>query len=595
MREENVWISLFSFISYRDQSADERIPVRLLELVRKYPYTHGLPSPSVDLRLFPRPPSTTVLTDALYVRVEYELTSEVGVSKSKTDPSAFLADALSAKVLEGECVGLWNKITREASKTGSEAPLSSVFTNETIQLLSLVADKCKDDVKSPTFSLVSLPDYKRSLENPAPPAKSVAEPATTATPLSPINIGSDWEQFSTSGFLNANTSIPPLAYTLLDTDIERTVPPDQPAPISRKSSKLTARRKSYEIPHSVVIASSSGESSPEPIEKPPSSEPQKIVKISNPEITQLDESFFDFWSDALLDPISSDWPAFVVCKFKSTLVPELTFGPESERTLKWLVLEQVCVKRLPPTPLPQSLPAEAAPRTSSSSVPQTPSGKRRFNFWSVSRTPSSSSTGSHKAKKAPKTPKVGEMGELVEEGESRKKVKDSKKRRSLDLSGRKKVEKVEEKPTADPVPDTEDDKAKFIASAGVAATGAFIAGAVSATADVQDTDGEQLVGGEHRLDAAFQEGPALQDDTFAVEQPVIVEQTAQDEAFVSRVGVALPSVAEESINEGQGVEEVVEPRQEVINDELQPTFVSSGMKSFYSLSLGQANECIMHR
>ena len=497
------------------------------------------------------------------------------MSKSKTDPSVFLADALSTKVLEGECVGLWNKITRAASKTGTEAPLSSVFANETIQLLSLVADKCKDDVKSPTFSLVSLPDYRRSLENPAPPSRSVGEPATAASPLSPINIGSDWEQFSTSGFLNDNTTILPLASTLLDTDIEKTVPPDQPTSISRKSSKLI-RRKSYETRRSVAIAGSYGESSPEPIEKLPSSEPQKIVKISNPEITQLDESFFDFWSDALLDPISSDWPAFVVCKFKSTLVPELTFGSESERTLKWLVLE-VCVKPLPPTPFPQ---AEAAPRTSSSSVPPTPSGKRRFNFWSLSRTPSSSSTGSHKAKKAPKTPKVGEMGELVEEGESRKdikKVKDSKKRRSLDLSGRKKA--------ADPVPDTEDDKAKF-APAGVAATGAIIAGAVSATADVPDTDGEQLVGGERRLVAASQEGPTLQDDTFAVEQPAIVEQTAQDEVFVSHFGVALPPVAEESVDEGQGIEEVVEPGPEAIDDELQPTLVLSGMNFLYSLALG---------
>jgi hypothetical protein len=160
------------------------------------------------------------------------------------------------------------------------------------------------------------------------------------------------------------------------------------------------------------------------------------------------------------------------------------------------------------------------------------------------------------------------MGELVEEGESRKDIKKVK-RRSLDLSGRKKV--------ADPVPDTEDDKAKYIAPAGVAATGAIIAGAVSATADVPDTDGEQLV-------AAFQEGPTVQDDTFGAEQPVIVEQMAQDEVFVSRVGVALPPVAEESVDEG--IEEVVEPGPEVIDDELQPTLVLSGMNSYYSLALG---------
>jgi hypothetical protein len=29
---------------------------------------------------------------------------------------------------------------------------------------------------------------------------------------------------------------------------------------------------------------------------------------------QLDEAFVDFWSDAVLDPISASWPTFVVCK-----------------------------------------------------------------------------------------------------------------------------------------------------------------------------------------------------------------------------------------------------------------------------------------
>jgi hypothetical protein len=58
----------------------------------------------------------------------------------------------------------------------------------------------------------------------------------------------------------------------------------------------------------------------------------------------LDEAFVDFWTDTLLDPITPDWPPFVVCKLKHALVPDLTFGIGEEatkNTLKWLSLEQV--------------------------------------------------------------------------------------------------------------------------------------------------------------------------------------------------------------------------------------------------------------
>ncbi|KAF8809977.1 hypothetical protein BYT27DRAFT_7050309, partial [Phlegmacium glaucopus] len=74
-------------------------------------------------------------------------------------------------------------------------------------------------------------------------------------------------------------------------------------------------------------------------------------------IIQLDEAFVDFWSDSLLDPISADWPTFIICKFKSSLVPELTFGVTEEgqkqKTIQWLVLEQVyTIRALPVPPIP---------------------------------------------------------------------------------------------------------------------------------------------------------------------------------------------------------------------------------------------------
>ena len=54
-------------------------------------------------------------------------------------------------------------------------------------------------------------------------------------------------------------------------------------------------------------------------------EQKNIIKTSQPQGFQPDDAFIDFWSDSLLDPISADWPTLIICKFKSPLVPELTF------------------------------------------------------------------------------------------------------------------------------------------------------------------------------------------------------------------------------------------------------------------------------
>ena len=54
-------------------------------------------------------------------------------------------------------------------------------------------------------------------------------------------------------------------------------------------------------------------------------EQKNIIKTSQPRGFQPDNAFIDFLSDSLLDPISADWPTLIICKFKSPLVPELTF------------------------------------------------------------------------------------------------------------------------------------------------------------------------------------------------------------------------------------------------------------------------------
>lgn len=142
------------------------------------------------------------------------------------------------------------------------------------------------------------------------------------------------------------------------------------------------------------------------------------------QVVQLDESFIDFWSDALLDPVSSDWPSFVVCKLNSNVVPDLKYGPveegRPEKTLQWLVVEQQITVKRPPVsasvPAPEET-VEAPPERPSS--PQSIS-KKRFSFWSSSRSISSNSITSTKSKKKDvlKGQRVGEMGEVVEEGET---------------------------------------------------------------------------------------------------------------------------------------------------------------------------------
>jgi hypothetical protein len=382
------------------------MPIRLLELIHKYPYNHDLPSPTTDLSLLPHPPFTTRLHDALFVRIEIELPYGKRKPSSKLHPLSLLADAFSTKV-EGEYADLWAKITT-ASKDGDSSFPTNIFTDDTVNFLSFVPDEPSGhEVKSPTFDLTSSVSPNNDADKSAafvPGHRKSASELTPMSPLSPISnsIGSDWAQFSSSGFLEINPIIIPLASTLLDTDIEKTTPPEAVTPLSRKSSKRSkaaspsSPRKSFDLHRP-----NSPEAKLEGIE-----EQKSIIKASQPRVIQLDEAFIDFWSDSLLDPISADWPTFIICKFKPSLVPELTFGVA--QTIQWLLLEQVYTIRSPPI-------APIVVVRPKSPVSPSPSLKNRFSFWSVSRTASSSSAISQKGKKKDQELKVGEMGEVLEE------------------------------------------------------------------------------------------------------------------------------------------------------------------------------------
>ena len=389
------------------------MPIRLLELIRNYPYNQGLSSPTTDLTLLPHPPFTTRVHDALFVRIEIELPYGKRQPNSKLHPLSLLTNAFSTKV-EGEYADLWAKITT-ASKNGDSSFLINIFADDTISFLSSVPD-AGHEVKSPTFDLAS----SASPDSPHKPLCSVdADKSATIVPghpksaaefspmfpPSPISngIGSDWAQFSASGFLEVNPSIVPLASTLLDTDIEKTTPPEAVTPLSRKSSKRSkAASPSSPRKSSELHRSTSPETRLEGIE-----EQKDIIKASQLRIIQLDEAFIDFWTDSLLDPISANWPTFIICKFKPSLVHELTVG---DKTIQWLLLEQVYTIRSPPV-----APIVVVRQRPSSPISPSPSLKNRFSFWSVSRTASTSSGTSQKGKKKDQELRVGEMGELLEE------------------------------------------------------------------------------------------------------------------------------------------------------------------------------------
>ncbi|KAF6756240.1 hypothetical protein DFP72DRAFT_295790 [Ephemerocybe angulata] len=405
------------FARIRDEAVNNRMPTRLVDLVRKYPY--GVVSPTDDQRLLPRPMFTTRVHDALLVRVETELLSEAARPKTRIHPLRLIAEALSNPSVEGDLSSLWTKVVEASKAEGTGIPLSRIFSDDTIRFLSLVpAGEGSDDSTSPAFSLLPLspssPSAKRlsfSLSEFTDEIKRTgstqSKAPTSASPLSPIS--ADWSLFSASGF-GASPTLTPLSSTLFASDIERTSPP------SRKPSRhgKEASSASSSAPRKSVEFVSAPRKASIPEETP---EPTTVSRVALLQVVPLDEAFIDFWHDALLDPISAAWPAFVVCKVKAGLVPELKYAKEGgEGTVKWVVLEQTySVKAPPPPPVPATEASSAEPQAERPSSPHS-LGKKRFSFWTSSRSNSTTSIGSSRNRKErERGQRVNEMGEVISE------------------------------------------------------------------------------------------------------------------------------------------------------------------------------------
>ncbi|KAH9856231.1 hypothetical protein C2E23DRAFT_882337 [Lenzites betulinus] len=446
------------FLAYiRDEAARKKIPLRLSELVKGYPYHSRTTSTSsaissvatTDVDLLPRPRISTRQYDALYVRIDTTVNGKP--TKQKQHPLRLISDALKSEVeLEDtKFQSVWEALKKNALANDEPEPIlthvdgypsvSRIFADETIRLLSLIPAESSNAAPSVPTIRVPRPPAKRASSiksnksakakangNGKAPTNGSATTRATTTPTSPTAPGSpkDWMDFSSSGF--GDTSLgKDFAKTLLDKDVEVTVPPPT---VERKSS----RKRKASPGRSRGSSFATTEPEPQTRAPVPPSPLQPKSKSTAVSVFKLDEAFIDFWSDALLDPISSDWPNFVVAQLKAFPGLEADGKP-----IGWLVLEQRFVAPRPPPPATAE--SEAAipppPKRASSPRPSMRSelssrrsstlaaAKKRLTFFSSSQTLgglSSKAESKGPARKKAKPARIGEMGEILPEVEDEK-------------------------------------------------------------------------------------------------------------------------------------------------------------------------------
>jgi hypothetical protein len=334
------------------------------------------------------------------VRVETLLSESA--SKPKSSPVHLLLDAFNTSS-EGDVsghVGLWNALKTAATETASKSSESStqegpqfgrVFVDETIQLLASMSPD--SIVMSPVLEIAS-PVPRRSSPFSKILDRGKDKAANGNGQLSPTSpVVSDWAQFSSSGF-GETSAATPLAATLLDDkDLEIT----EPTPKSgRKWGRSRSRQRSADSPRDTSAK-----------------EPAIIsTKLASVHVTQVDEAFIDFWSDAITDPITENWPSFVICGLK----PLPTAAAEAE-AVNWLIVEQTYVRQQraqPRTASPERR-GRTSPRPSfRSDISGTfAATRKRLSFFSGGS--KTSLTG--KKSVFVKSPKVGELGEILPEEE----------------------------------------------------------------------------------------------------------------------------------------------------------------------------------
>ena len=424
----------------RDEDTKRPLPRRLQELVAQYPYTTSH-DPTAD-GLLTRPRFSTRRYNALFLRIEAVYTDNAQTESSRS-PVGIFTDALKSepKTDSGGHGYLWGQVKAAATSDSDDRPLPAILSDDTINLLSLVSTDPKEQVLlgiGPASTIVTplspvtetiLPAPANGNGVPAPVRKLKLPPSTPQSPK-------DWAEFSSAGFGEVTIS-KNFASTLLDKDLEVTEPP-----VERKLSKRKQNRSTVSTRTSVELPA------PEPTTETEEPEGPKLI-LDATEIVQLDEAFIEFWRDAIVDPISSDWPMFVVAELKHPLTPHPTSTSSEDDSggpINWIIIEE---KFKWPAPPPTPVISPEVPTTSGGLKPAAPPLKRtssprpsfgdkkaslsatfkRFTLFGGSRddlvddahvTESGSgrrdsSSGKKKRVGATKSPIIGELGEVLSE------------------------------------------------------------------------------------------------------------------------------------------------------------------------------------
>lgn len=400
----------------------------------------------VEEDLLPHPRFSTRSCSVLFVRIEVLLSESA--PQPKPSPVRLLLDAfkLSSEGETFEHVELWNSLKTAANEVASTSSVTGaqdgpqfgrVFVDETIHLLASTSRNASSPIMSPTIEVAS-PVPRRSSPFSKILDRSKDKPAfgngngnSSTSPVSSVSspIINDWAQFSTSGF-GETSAATPLAATLLDTDkdLETTEPLASP-----KSAKKWGMSRS-------------GQRSADSPYETSAKEPAVLsTKLASVHMAQVDEAFIDFWSDAIADPITANWPSFVICGLKPLPAKE---------AVNWLIVEQTYVRQQPPQPRPTS--PERRGRTSPRpSLRSEISGtfaatRKRFSFLG-----GISKTGLTSKKSAiGKSPKVGELGEILpEEERSETPTAVTNTNKGLGIAGTATVDAVAAEAVQSPVPE----------------------------------------------------------------------------------------------------------------------------------------------
>ncbi|PSR71622.1 hypothetical protein PHLCEN_2v12475 [Hermanssonia centrifuga] len=412
----------------REEASGNKLPLRLSELVKQYPYGHVI-EPADGLPLLPRSRFSTRRYDALFVRIDTQLPSTNSKRPAREHPLRLISEALKAATdpdatISSDANSIWEEIKTSASEDQQEPDaypvLTRIFDDETLRLLSLVPGDPISIPTSPSFTLTPPPSQSEVpvIRSPQPArrrstslgpangngkvsANGHGRDATVPIVLPPTN----WADFSMIGF--GESLVENNLAATLERDVEVTAPPPSSWSGTKKrraSSPGRSRRSSADNPRPVDEARGRAGAAEEIPRKP------FLTQVST---VQIDEAFFEFWSDSLLDPVSSSWPAFVVCQLK----------PSTWKVNLLVIEHSYTYPPPPPPPIPSDKRASSPRPSLSSNV----SGRKSFAFstkrrFSLFSTHSNSDAATSKTvtqprrnTKSSRTPRIGEMGEILPE------------------------------------------------------------------------------------------------------------------------------------------------------------------------------------